>query len=441
VTLLRYCLSDGCRDVRGFPLAILADGTLQTFGYNPPGFLYTVSPGVRQTLMDYIFASRPNWFLNAEFTDQIREISECQSVTMLTSVEVAKRLKDLVDPVGCIAIEWEPDGNQIPNANWLTQVYTYLSDIKNLPIDELREVPLVPCNDGSLYLGGSAETPLWYGSSTPRETLETLQYFEIPLVQSQESLQRAIATFRNRHTDPNKQLIFRLTVSDLIDTLGAQEGLPAYNSSFYKRLISFLADRDWMRGEGKNDDDRKQKLRQLQIYPTVEDQPTDLGDVYMPGGYIPPKVAGSLKLLCLGPSESSQEWKAFYDFLGVPVLDHVTMIQNLLKDYVSLQSNQQLEALEWIRDHLSIAQTELEKRSQSLDLKKRVRESPLIRCTDGHLRPANAIYNPKTYNQVRQVLGDRAHTPDMAIYKNAEHWLDFFRELRMLVTPSASVLS
>ncbi|MBD2463940.1 DUF3883 domain-containing protein [Oscillatoria sp. FACHB-1407] len=438
VNLLRYCLSDGCRDVRGLPLAILADGTLQTFGYNPPGFIYTVSLGVRQILMDYIFASCPNWFLNTNLSDQVREISECSGVSILTPVEVAKRLKDFVDPEDYIAIEWQPDGTEIPNASWLTQVYAYLADVKTLPIDELREVALVPCNDGLLYVGGSAETPLWHGSSTSREILDTLQYFEIPLIKTQESLQRAIATFRSRHPDT---LIFRLTVPGLIDTLEAQENLPTYNSELYKGLISFLADRDWMRGEGKNDADRKRKLRQLQIYPTVEDQPTDLKkDVYIPGGYIPPKVAGSLNLLCLGPSESSQEWKAFYDFLGVSVLDHVTMIQNLLKDYASLQSNQQLEALEWIRDHLSIAQTELEKRSQSLNLEKQVQGAPLIRCTDGHLRPASAIYNPKTYNQVRQVLGDRAHTPDMTIYKNVEHWLGFFQKLGMLVTPSASDL-
>ncbi|MBD2538656.1 DUF3883 domain-containing protein [Coleofasciculus sp. FACHB-SPT36] len=436
--LLRYCLDDDCRDVRGLPLAILANGTLQTFGYNPSGFIYIVN-SQREILLDQIFASRPDWFLDEDFADRVRKISECQGkgISILTSEEVAKRLKDLIVLGDNIAVEWEPDGEQIPNSSWLTQVYNFFSDVKNLPTNEIKEVPLVPCNDGLLYIGGIAKTPLWYGSSTSREMLDMLKYFEIPLVEAQEPLQRAISMFRSRH--PNK-LIWRLTVPDLIDTLYATGELPAYNPDYYKGLVSFLADRNWIQGEGKNDEPRKEKLRQLQIYPTIEGQPTELNNVYALGGYVPPKVAGSLKLLCLGANENSQEWKAFYDFLGIPVLDHATMIQRLLADYTNLKPSQQLEALEWIRDHLRIAQTELEKQSQSVDLKKQVRETPLIHCIDGQLRAISAVYNPKTYNEVRLVLGERAHMPDMAIYKNAEHWLDFFRELRMLKTASANDL-
>jgi sacsin len=433
--LLRYCLNDGCCDVRGLPLAILADGTLQSFGHNPPGFIYLVPTSEEEILMDQIFKSYASWFLDTDFAYQVKANSGWEGVSILTPVEMAKRLKDVVDPGSCIAIEWEPDGKQIPNANWLAQVYTYLANVKNLPSNELMEVPLVPCNDGLLYIGGSAETPLWYGTSTSRETLDTFQYFKIPLIEAHAALQSAIDTFRSRHPD---KLIFRLTVPDLIDTLDAQGELPTYNSDFYKGLVGFLADRQWMHREGKNDKDRKQKLRQLRIYPTTEGSPTDLNNVYIPGGYAPPKVAGSLKLLCLGANENSQEWKAFYDFLGIPSLDHATMVQNLLADYAALKPDQQLEALEWIRDHLSLAQTELERRKQSIDLKNQVRNSPLIRCADGHLRAASAIYNPRNSSAVRQVLGDRAHSPDMTIYVNAEHWLDFFRELRMLVTPSAN---
>ncbi|MBD1863988.1 MULTISPECIES: sacsin N-terminal ATP-binding-like domain-containing protein [Trichocoleus] len=437
VNLLRYCLSDGCRHVRGLPLAILADGKLQTFGYNPSGLIYLVPKDEEEILMDHIFIDHPNWFLDPDFAHQVRASSDWKGVSMLTPIEVAKRLNDLINPDDDVKVKWEPNGKQIPNVEWLTKVYSYLADLKSLPRDEFIKVPLVPCNNGFLYVGGNVITPLWCGSNTSREMLDTLQYFGIPLIETQKSLQRAIATFLSRH--PN-QLIYQLTVPDLIDTLEAQKKLPAYNSDLYKGLVSFLSDRNWMHGEGKNDDDRKQKLRQLHIYPTVEDQPTNLKDVYIPGGYIPPKVAGSLKLLCLGVSENGQEWKAFYDFLGIPVLDHATMIQNLLKDYGNLQLNQQLEALEWIRVHLSIAQDELEKRNRGVDLKKRVREAPLIRCTDGQLRAAVTIYDPRTYSSVRQVLGDGAHSPDMAIYKNTEHWLDFFRELRILITPSAKDL-
>jgi len=62
VDLLKYCLSDGCLDARGLPLAILADGTLETFGYNPSGFIYRVPVNDRQILINKIFADYPKWF-------------------------------------------------------------------------------------------------------------------------------------------------------------------------------------------------------------------------------------------------------------------------------------------------------------------------------------------------------------------------------------------
>lgn len=439
--LLRYCLSDGCRDVQDLPLAILADGTLQSFGHNPPGFIYILNSHMRQILMDQIFASRPDWFLDTEFSDRVREISPCQGASVMTPSEVAKRLKDLIDPNDEVAIEWEPDGEQLPNAAWLTHIYNYLIEVENLPLEELIEVPLVPCNDGKLYPGGHFTTPLWVGTSTAKDILKTLGYFNIPLIQCEESLWDTIAKFRNRHPD---QLIWRLTVPDLIDTLTFQEKLPPYDETSYKVLISFLVDRRWIGGQGTDDDDRKHKLRQLSIYPTTENVPTNLQNAFVPAS-TPPKVVGSLKLLQLGPTENSQEWKPLFDFLGVPVLDRVRMIQNLVANYKSFDATGQVEALAWIRDHLSIAQTESDQLSQNaqntVDLKNLVRRAPLIQCTDGELRPAVAVYHPKSQEVVKQILGDRAYTPDMEVYgKNSRHWLDFFQELKMLTSPSADDL-
>jgi len=436
--LLHYCLSDGCLDVKGLPLAILANGTLQSFGFNPSGFIYRVPVKDRQILMEEIFVDNKNWFLDPNLIDKnsVRRIEQCQAVSMMTATDVAQRLGDLLGSDD--ALEWKPNGDKIPNSKWLTQVYGYFANnVVNLPREDLNEIPIVPCHDGRLYAGGTVETPLWYGSSTPNEVLDTLKYFRISLIEAQGSLKTAIALFCDRHPE---KVIWRLTVRDLIDTLDAQDDLPAYNLVFYKGLVDFLSsDGNWRRSEGKNDEIRKIKLRQLQIYPTIDGQLTDLQNVYTPGGYIPPIVAGSLKLLCLGIHEDSTEWKPFYDFLDVPVLDHAKMIQHLLKDYESLDSTQQLESLAWIRDHLNKAVAD-SKRSQGFDVKKLVRESNLIRCADGKLRAASSIYNPSQYNAVRQVLGDRAHTPDTSVYENLEQWRDFFQELKMLETPSAKDL-
>ena len=54
VNMLRYCISDKHKDLRGLPLAILANNTLQVFGYNPIGNIYSADDKQRQ-----IFASYP----------------------------------------------------------------------------------------------------------------------------------------------------------------------------------------------------------------------------------------------------------------------------------------------------------------------------------------------------------------------------------------------
>lgn len=440
ISLLRYCLSDGHRDLTGLPLAILEDGTLQSFGYNPSGFIYWVDSEEREILVNQIFGSYPKWFLESDFTEQLGNLEYYSGITYCSSEEVAVRLYDLVNPGKFNVIEWQPDGDQIPNISWLSYVYSYFSKVQNLPLEKLNKVPLVPCNDGSLYIGGSTITPLWPESRISSDILDTLRYFEVSLVEAANPLRKSISNFLLQH--PSK-FIWCLTVPDLIDTLGAKRELPDYDFPLYGGLISFLSsDLEWIRVHGKLDQDRKNILRRLSIYPANDGQPTALSGtsekIYVPGGYTPPKVAGSLKLLRLGLTETGQEWREFYSFLEVKVLDHSTMIQHLLQDYASLSSQEQIEALEWIRDHLDIAQSEQENRTQKVDLKRQLQRAALICCRDGKLRAAVSIYDPRNIETVREILGDQAQTPDMSIYKGTEHWLDFFRKLGIKKTPRPS---
>ena len=441
IDLLRFSLSDGHKDLTGLPFAILEDGTLQSFGYNPSSFIYLVDKNERGILVEQIFASQSDWFLDEDFSEQVGMfIGDCKGVTQLAASEVADRLLDLVkiNSDEEIAIEWEPEGAAIPNATWLTSVYTYFSEVKQLPKDALHRVPLVPCNDALLYVGGSAQTPLWCEAKASPNTLETLKYFEVPLVEAETSLKQAISSFLIRHPET---LIWNLAVPDLIDTLDATEELPEYEATFYAELVSFLAaDRNWLRGDGKTDQTRKARLWGLSIYPTTDEHPISLDGasekVYVPGGYEPPKVAGSLKLLCLGATRNGQEWKEFYEFLGVEILDHSRMIQNLLEGYEQLRPKAQIEALAWIRDHLDIAQSEQTNRQEKSELKRQIQKAPLIRCLDGKLRAVEDLYDPYDYATVREVLGGHAHTPNMKIYLDEDHWLDFFRKLRIQKSPS-----
>ena len=248
-------------------------------------------------------------------------------------------------------------------------------------------------------------------------------------------LQDNISTFRKRHPD---QMIDRLTVPKVIDKLAGLPNLPVYNREVHERLIDYLcSDRNWFYQDGKNDEGRKTKLRQLAIYPTIAGELTDINDrVFIPTDYTFPKIAGQLKLLHLGASENNPGWKILYDYLGVKPLNHERMLRNLLRDYGNLNNIEQVEALEWIKNHLDIAEVEAKSSDPSSNLKKEVKEARLILCIDGQLRAANTIYHPKVYETVKQILGEIIYSPDMAVYKNQDDWVAFFEKLGMQTKPS-----
>ncbi|TYQ30523.1 DUF3883 domain-containing protein [Pseudanabaena sp. UWO310] len=438
IGLLKYCLSDRTRDVHGLPLAILADGTLQSFGYSTAGFIYITPPDDYEILQEQIFVDFPEWFLDDELVTQVRDIEKSNGITSFMPVEVAKRLKALLSPDGSNPVEWQPDGQAIPSTDWLALVYQYLADLKIFPL-EFKQIPLVPCRDGLLYVGANDATPLWYGTKFSREILEMLEYFGVRLFAAQGELQNAIATFRSRHPH---QMIDMLSVPKVIDKLAGLPKLPVYIREVYERLVDYLcSDRTWLYGDGKNDEGRKTKLRQLTIYPTISRELTDINErVFVPTGYKLPKIAGKLQLLRLGASETNQDWKILYDYLKVKPLNHATMLRYLLRDYINLSNVEQIEALEWIKNYLHLAEGEAKSGDPSSDLKKEVREARLIRCIDGQLRAANIIYHPKVYDAVRKILRERAYSPDMEVYKNQDEWFDFFQELRMQTAPSATDL-
>lgn len=439
VNLLRYCLEDGCRDIEGLPLAILADGTLQVFGYEDE-FLYAADADERAIFVDY-----PEWFLSPEFVEQVPEVLQCNAVTIMSAQDVAERLADVIDSDQLLQHPWQPDDQSLPNSSWLTLIYKYFSHQDELPIDELKVVPLVPGNDGRLHQGGTALTPLWCGPQIDTVTLEAINYFRVPLVQAPGSLIEAISHFLKKH--PDSGFIWGLTAPDLVDTLYAQQsnrGLPAYKAKHYNALVNYLSDRRWQVGTEGFDEDGQSKISELKIFLTAAHEVVALDevDVYIPGDYEPPSIAGHLKLLSLGPTKSSQIWRSFFEFLDVQTLDRATLIRDcLLSDYSSLSSEEQLSGLEWIRDNLSKAQTELEAIGEDpAALENEIANADLVYCTDANLRPASLIYDPNE-EVVRQIFGDAAPIPNMDYYaKGRDRWLKFFRSLGMLVTPSANDL-
>ena len=430
--LLRYCLSDNCQDLRGLPLAILADNTLQVFGYNAIGTIYIADEASRE-----IFASHPEWFLHRDLTNLVPGYNII-GVSRMTAAEVAKKL---VNVIGSTAseIDWEADAPHPPNAEWLTLVYDYFFKISprhlsQETVEALTKVPLVPGNNGKLYKGGTVDTPLLRGDTIEAETIAAVQYFGATLVKAPPKLEGAIAQFADRHKN---QLVYSITGPDILDIVYSRcdRGLPPYDEKHYTNLLNFLASRE----QRDYDESSLNKLRQLPIYPTTSGEIVSLNseNVYLPGdGYAPPEIAGSLRLLRIG---KNRKWLSLFQLLQVPILNRARLIRDcLLPDYASFASEEQLIALAWIRDNLTKASKELEEGGENaFGLKEELKKARLVRCSDRRLRSVQLIYNPLS-EVVRNIIWNVAAIPDMEFYsQDSETWLKFFSDLGMRQNPNA----
>ncbi len=430
--MLRYCLSDNCQDLRGLPLAILADNTLQVFGYNAIGTIYIADDAQRE-----IFAHYPQWFLHQDLTKVLPGYN-LNGISTMSAAEVAKKLVNVIGST-LSEIDWNPDAAHPPNAEWLTLVYQYFYNIgprylSQETVEELTKVALVPGSHGKLYKGGYFDTPLLRGDTIEAETIAAVQYFGATLVNAPAKLEGAIALFADRHKN---QLVYGITGPDVLDIVYLQcdRGLPPYNEQHYTNLLNFLASRE----QRNYDETRLNQLRQLPIYPTTSGEIVSLNseNVYLPGdGYEPPDIAGSLRLLRIG---KSREWMPLFQLLQVPILNRARLIRDcLLSDYASFSPEEQLIALTWIRDNLTKASIELENGGENtFGFQEELKKARLVRCSDRRLRSVQLIYNPLS-EVVRNIIGNIAVIPDMEFYSlDSENWLNFFSDLGMRQNPDA----
>ncbi len=439
--MLRYCLSDNCQDLRGLPLAILADNTLQVFGYNAIGTIYIADDAQRE-----IFAHYPKWFLHQDLTKLLPGYN-LNGISSMTAAEVAKKLVNVIGSTQS-EIDWNPDAAHPPNAEWLTLVYHYFYNIhprhlSQETVENLKKVALVPGNHGKLYKGGCFDTPLLRGDTIEAETIAAVQYFGATLVKAPPKLEGAIAQFADRHKNQvganghSPVLINCITGPDVLDIVYLQcdRGLPPYDEKHYTNLLNFLASRE----QTNYDETRQNKLRQLPIYPTASGEIVSLNseNVYLPGdGYEPPDIAGSLRLLRIG---KSREWLQLFQLLQVPILNRARLIRDcLLPEYASLSPEEQLIALTWIRDNLTKASQELEQGGENaFGFQEELKKARLVRCSDRRLRSVQLIYNPLS-EVVRNIIGNIAVIPDMEFYsQDSETWLNFFSDLGMRQNPDA----
>ncbi len=348
----------------------------------------------------------------------------------MNATEVARNLTNIVD-----STQWQPTGENLPNEKWLILVYRYFTT-ENLPVDELKKIPLVPGNDGLLYRGGLINTPLLCRENIDQKIIAAIKYFGVNLIEVSKELEEAILKFFDRHPET---LIWKVTAPDVLDSLYEiyeTQGLPIYQQQHYTTLLNYLADSTWLNGDKKYSPAKKEKLRQLPIYLTVTDELVSLDEenIYLPAeGYQPPEFIENFRILTLGVTEYN--WLPLFKFLGVPILSRARLITDcLLPEYPTLAYEEQLIVLSWIRDNFGKIkiELELETSSQNFDeFKQEIKATSLVRCTDGRLRSIESIYSPEI-EIVPQIMGNKAAIPDMNFYSDKPHkWLKFFVELGM----------
>jgi 2Fe-2S type ferredoxin len=421
--LLEQCLSNDNRDIRGLPLALLADGSLQVFGYQPQANIYIGNRAVRD-----IFRVVSAWFLDEDITKDFSGLAKCDGIVQMTPTLVAEHLSEIIDEPGiCNALLLGK--SECPEIEWLIKVYQYFTTVNGELPTELKKTPLVPGSNGVLYRGGLDNTPLWCQENGDLAIVQLATFFDIISVEAPEKLSSAISEFIKKHPD---ELIWHLTTKDLVETLAGKEDnrLPAYDCNYYHQLL------DLVLGDIKIIKDDKafnSKLRQLKIYPTTNDQLVSLVDdnVYVLGADNLSIVEDDLNLLKLG---DSQYWKPLFDILGVKTLDRATFIKNfLIPNYDRIDSREQIASLTWIRENYDaalkeIGKSDLEKRMKFKEL---IANTPLIYCEDNYLHPIANIYDPRAV-VIKDVLGDRAPMPDSNFYaEDWEDWLSFFCKLGM----------
>ncbi len=431
--LLEQCLSGNNRDLQGLPLALLADGSLEVFGYQSQDNIYTGEQIVRD-----IFSNVPEWFLDEDVVKDFPSLNNCDGIIAMTPTLIAENLSEVLNEEAiCVALKL--DDSQSPDLQWLVKVYQYFTDVSGDLPNELKQFPLVPGSDGNLYRGGVLETPLLCNDLSGDVAISQIViFFDVLSIEAPEVLSLAIDKFIKKHPE---QFIWRFNSLDLIGTLATRENcqLPTYCNYYHQLLDLLVGDL----GIIKNNEEFKINLRQLKIYPTTNNELVSLTDenVYLLGAEDLPAIDRDLHLLKLG---DSQNWKPLFSILEVKTLDRATFIQDfLIPNYEKINNSEQLFSLTWIRENYDIALKEIKKRDleKAKEFKQLIANTPLVLCEDGYLHRISKIYDPKEV-VIKDILGDLAPIPDRNFYakysedaKDSEDWkdwLDFFSKLGML---------
>lgn len=425
--LLRFVLSDGKRDLKGVPLALLSDSKLHTFGHSVGNITYIATAAQQE-----IFAKNPHWFIDPEFVERcgLDEIPEA-NVRRMTPADVLRNLNKFLK-TDQDAVAWDPVSDGPPNGPWLASVFRYLATARALATedncDAFAKLALVPDQFGRLNRPGTTTTPFWpVADKELRARLrQVLGALKVPLVKGPVGITAALrSAVAPVVEDP---LICEVTGPYLVETISEtieewDETARRYDPGLHDVLLDFLASHA---GSGYSDDQVK-ALRSLPIFPTTSRKLVALADseVLLPADTHFPAPPGTLLL----KTGSVVPWRGLLKRLGVRSLSHLSLTERILEaEFSRLSGERQHRLLLWLRTNLDRVLTEASSNREAL--LGRLRAAKLIRGDDRRLHAASELYD-RSANFAREVLGPVAVFADFEgdYAVDADLWESFFRRL------------
>jgi sacsin len=419
-----YALAEFCADgdwdnLQQLPLALLSDGLLHTF--TTCGKLFLANNDERALL--HPLHQR---FLDADYQNAIKLNSPSQAINL-----VSFDLSGLLEFVPEILSQGSPE------RLWLVRFFDYLTSCNEEEIaghkDNLKELFLIPDQNGKFCQMCLVETPLMPGKVTI-DLLAALTELGIPILTAEDDLKSAIARFASKH----KGFVWELTPNDIAYNLKLHAQEACLNEDvlddrkILEPLLDFLSSSPWL----SESDDRLDSLRQLRILPTTCGHRVAAQDesVYIPGFRPPNGFEGQYRLLNTGRGD---RWLSLFEALNVPRLDGVIFVKRvLLPAFSSATLDQCRDYLKWIRDDFRSVERDITEEERK-ELRKEVRQKPIIPVEGGGLLPPRLVYRPDATEPI-DLLGDFARIPDKEFFAvDKDLWLEFYDEFDLPRRPRA----
>jgi hypothetical protein len=425
VALLDFILGEKNQQLAGLPLALRQDGILTTFNAN--NTVIVAERPIRE-----LFQRWRGWFIHEALDGLLSGksflgagIFQGTSGQILTMAQRVLGSSNLGVPV-----PWKPGGQGTYDPAWLESAIVFMAVNATAPsANTLQSLPLVPDQMANLHPLYWPTTPAFSRADLSAAERTALDAFQVPLVQGSQSLYAALQFLAGKLSGrPFPTLAHAIAIR-----LIASSSTPSSpNSSERTTILSLLAR---LHSEDPLQSEVMEQLAHAAVWP-VEDGRLEAArtkDIYVPAGFTPPPIGHGVTLFKSGPGA---RWTSMLRALGASPFSTAAYVERLfVKLYPGLDPASQRAALEWLATDKIMDDLKQEDSPSSKRILTLLRETPLVRCTDGLLHPGCDLYHPDDVS-VHALLGSRAFVPDMTFLgEPKDKWTQLFSHWNIARTP------